>query len=199
MIKISIEKTQPQTISNLRLTKSLPHYQSWNAMYRNPQNTKISKVTLYRNWKRCPSRLRYKNKRFNQATCRVSERRTATSPTLRNQTDNKLRYKKIKLKNHTAPKLQHGFQMKIRGLFHKLLKSKYNSHFHYYCIIKSCSCNVSKKGYMACKNQRCSNPLPRRGGKQAASEQCQTSSCSSLQRSSGGSGKQDTMPDTPPE
>lgn len=79
--------------------------------------------------------------------------------------------------------------MKIRGLFHKLLKSKYNSHFHYYCIIKSCSRNVSKKGYMACKNQRCSNPLPRRGGKQAASEQCQTSSCSSLQRSSGGSGK----------
>lgn len=54
--------------------------------------------------------------------------------------------------------------MKIRGLFHKLLKSKYNSHFHYYCIIKSCSRNVSKKGYMACKNQGCSNPLPRRGG-----------------------------------
>lgn len=44
---------------------------------------------------------------------------------------------------------------------------------------------------MACKNQRCSNPLPRRGGKQAASEQCQTSSCSTLQRSSGGSGKQE--------
>jgi len=54
--------------------------------------------------------------------------------------------------------------MKIQGLFHKLLKSKYNSHFHYYCIIKSRSRNVSKKGYMACENQRCSNPLPRRGG-----------------------------------
>lgn len=35
--------------------------------------------------------------------------------------------------------------MKIRGLFHKLLKSKYNSHCHYYCVIKSCSRNVSKE------------------------------------------------------
>lgn len=96
-------------------------------------------------------------------------------------------------KPHSSQSCNTGFKWKSGVLFHKLLKSKYNKSFSlllYYKILSSQG--LPRKVIWLAKNQRCSNPLPRRGGKQAASEQCQTSSCSSLQRSSGGLGTRDT-------